>query len=268
MKAITFSFTRDWQTARSIPGTGEVEHEPAGRDKDTATYVVAESYHETLARAQLEDDFKRHNICDIQVTDVRDVRGIVHLLAACYGAGLVRQGQIAGEYPPPPVDVPETPGIPRADADAASSGTITGRFTRTYPPFHEQKPSRLHRTANDPRTEHLAKVDYSQIEARILAHMETPPEDLGRFDCSGNYRWPTAYATGSRKLSELSDGVHPTHDRVTRTSINISQMLEQAAVAQDKLEEWHKVLREAGFLPAGDGPLADTWIKEDDDESA
>lgn len=75
MKAITFKFTRDWESARSIPGTGEVEHSPAGRAPDTATYVVAESYHESLARAQLEDDFKRSNIGDIEV---EDIRGIVH----------------------------------------------------------------------------------------------------------------------------------------------------------------------------------------------
>lgn len=78
MKAITFSFTRDWESVRSIPGTGETEHLPAGRNTDTATYVVAESYHEHLARAQLEDDFKRHNLADVQVASIIDVRGIVH----------------------------------------------------------------------------------------------------------------------------------------------------------------------------------------------
>ena len=78
MKAITFKFTRDWESVRSIPGTGETEHLPAGRAVDTATYVVAEAYHEHLARAQLEDDFKRHNLTDVVVDDIRDVRGIVH----------------------------------------------------------------------------------------------------------------------------------------------------------------------------------------------
>lgn len=209
----------------------------------------------------MADDKKR-----VLVIDGPGAPSALQILAACYGAGLVRQGQIAGEYPPPPVDVPKTTEAPSADAASEDSGTVTGRITRTDPPFQEF--SRSYRTANDPRTEHLAEIDLSDIEKRILANMETPPQYLGRFDCRGNYRWPMAYATGPRKLSEIADGPHPTHDKITRTSINISQMLEQAAVSQDKLEEWQKVLREAGFRQAGDGPLSDTWIKEDDDESA
>lgn len=78
MKAITYRFVRDWQRARSIPETGEVEHEPAGRDMDTATYIVQESYDEPLARAQLMQDFKSHNIGAIQDPEITDVRGIVH----------------------------------------------------------------------------------------------------------------------------------------------------------------------------------------------
>lgn len=77
MKAITYEFTRDWQTAVSQPG-GEVELRPAARDRDTATYVVQESYDEPLARAQLELDFGHRNIGNIRVDEIRDVRGIVH----------------------------------------------------------------------------------------------------------------------------------------------------------------------------------------------
>lgn len=61
----------------------------------------------------------------------------LQILAACYGAGLVRQGQIAGEYPPPPVDMPKTTEASRADAASEVSGTRTGRITRADPPFHE-----------------------------------------------------------------------------------------------------------------------------------
>lgn len=195
-----------------------------------------------------------------------DENGDIHqvtteqLLAAMYGAGLVAQGRIAGEYPPPPVDVPNCPVDLSADAEsralAQGSGvarTITGRFSRSEPPFHEIEPQTrsLAGKAFDERTRDLVKTDFSKIEERILAHMDTPPQDMGRFDCSGNYRWPMGYEAGPQKLRQ--------------TSINISQMLKQAEVSGEKLAEWQEVLRQAGFRQAGDGPLSDTWIKEDEE---
>jgi len=162
------------------------------------------------------------------------------MLMAAYGAGQIKQAQIAGEYPPPDV-----------------LGTVTGRFSSSKPNIREQLPSRSYRPAMDPRTEHLANVDFSEIEKRVLAHYDEPPRDLGRFDCRGNYKWPDAYARGPEKLSETK-----------RTTINIRDMLKQAAVSEEMLKEWQATLRAAGYKPAGDGPLADTWIKEDDDDTA
>lgn len=50
-------------------------------------------------------------------------------LAACYGAGQIKQGIIAGEYPPPDV---------LAELDRIGvRGTVTGRFTQSEPPFKE-----------------------------------------------------------------------------------------------------------------------------------
>lgn len=47
-------------------------------------------------------------------------------LAACYGAGQIKQGLIAGEYPPPDV-------LARLDLIGVVShrGTVTGRFSST-----------------------------------------------------------------------------------------------------------------------------------------
>lgn len=47
-------------------------------------------------------------------------------LAACYGAGQIKQAQIAGEYPPPDV-------LARLDLIGVISprGTVTGRFSST-----------------------------------------------------------------------------------------------------------------------------------------
>lgn len=47
-------------------------------------------------------------------------------LAACYGAGQIKQGLIAGEYPPPDV-------LARLDLIGVISrqGTVTGRFSST-----------------------------------------------------------------------------------------------------------------------------------------
>lgn len=50
-------------------------------------------------------------------------------LAACYGAGQIKQGIVAGEYPPPDV---------LAELDRIGvRGTVTGRFTQSEPPFKE-----------------------------------------------------------------------------------------------------------------------------------
>ena len=78
MKAITFSFVRDWDSVRSIPGTSETERLPAGRHTDHATYVVDSEAAEPVARAQLLRDFQFRNPTDIQVSSTTDIQGIVH----------------------------------------------------------------------------------------------------------------------------------------------------------------------------------------------
>lgn len=119
-------------------------------------------------------------------------------LAAAYGAGQIKQGQIAGEYPPPDVLEDLSKVGSQEIAHMTRTGTITGRFTRTEPPFHEQKPSRMYRPAQDPRTSHLVKMDLSKIEERILASMTEPPKDLGRFNCRGDYVVPEDTARDER----------------------------------------------------------------------
>ena len=68
------------------------------------------------------------------------------LLGAAYGMGLVKQAQIAGEYPPPPVDVPKITRSLRAAELSGRSGAVTGRLTSRKPNFVEQyggKPRKL-----------------------------------------------------------------------------------------------------------------------------
>lgn len=159
-------------------------------------------------------------------------------LMQAYGAGQVKQARVAGEYPPPDV-----------------LGTVTGRLSSAKPNVREQLPSREFKPVLDPRTKDLCNADYSEIEKRVLSHFDEPPRDLGRFDCRGNYKWPDAYARGPEKLSETK-----------RTTVNTRDMLKQAAVSEELLKEWQATLRAAGYKPAGDGPLADTWIKENNNE--
>lgn len=125
-------------------------------------------------------------------------------IADAYGAGQIKQALIAGEYPPPPLEYP--------------TGTISGRWSHTTPPFKELEPS----------------------ERRI-----GPP------------MWPWAYMSGPVKLSEV------------RASHRVSESLASADFS--KLEErvlaWHldtvEKLKAAGYEPAGDGLLSDTWIKKE-----
>lgn len=71
---------------------------------------------------------------------------------AAYGGGLIKQGLVAGEYPPP-------------------SGTITGRFTRTTPPFREIPSSDPEKRVREPVSRDLACADLSEIELRVAARM-------------------------------------------------------------------------------------------------
>lgn len=98
-----------------------------------------------------------------------------------YGGGSIKQAQIAGEYPPPPVDMPEKPGTASADAENRVSGTVTGRWTRDKPPFHELyggKPEKMaalqHITPEQARAamKKFLGVDFAELERRILAMIE------------------------------------------------------------------------------------------------
>lgn len=103
-------------------------------------------------------------------------------LAACYGAGQIKQAQIAGEYPPPAIEYP--------------TGTISGRWSSKMPPFEEVTPTgRIRRIGLEPwplsyamgstklsdfkplteeQKRTLVDVDYSALERRVAAwHAET-----------------------------------------------------------------------------------------------
>lgn len=128
--------------------------------------------------------------------------------ADAYGAGQIKQGQIAGEYPPPVIE-----------------GTRTGRFSSTTGNFEDVSPTgRIRRT----------------------------PKDF----------WPMAYMSGPTKLSDLQH-VTPEQARAASKALlgaDFSELERRAAA-------WHaetvENLKAQGYEPAGDGPLADTWIKKE-----
>uniref|UniRef100_A0AAU7VGZ2 Uncharacterized protein n=1 Tax=Dinoroseobacter phage vB_DshS_R26L TaxID=3161158 RepID=A0AAU7VGZ2_9CAUD len=189
-------------------------------------------------------------------------RALQLLLAAAYGAGQIKQAQIAGEYPPPDVL-----------GDVKVGGTVTGRFSSTKPNIREQLPSREYRPVQDPRTRHVATVDFSEIEKRMLAHFDEPPKDLGRFNCRGDYvvprderveRWAgidkrtLSPFEQAQRFADLYGGVPQKMQRIDTTSI-----FEQLRNAQPTLEAFQQKMRDLGFEPAGDGPLADTWVMKE-----
>lgn len=94
-------------------------------------------------------------------------------LGACYSMGQIKQGQIAGEYPPPPADIPNCPVDLSADAESRAllqgSGigrTVTGRLTRETPPFEEIPRARKATSVR------FIDLDLSEIELKVLASME------------------------------------------------------------------------------------------------
>lgn len=104
-------------------------------------------------------------------------------------------------------------------------GTRTGRFSSSTPPLEEVSPTgRIRRT----------------------------PKDF----------WPMAYMSGPTKLSDLQ---HVTPEQARAASkallgVDFSELERRVAA-------WHaetvENLKAQGYEPAGDGPLADTWIKKE-----
>lgn len=125
-----------------------------------------------------------------------DKKSIMQEMAACYGAGQIKQGLIAGEYPPPEVSLPLTFGP-----------TVTGRFTRRG--------------------------------------------------------WPFDYSTGPSKLADLQNVTTQQAEAATRVILGAD-----FAELERRVMAWHaevcENLRAQGYRPAGDGPLSDTWIKDEE----
>lgn len=190
------------------------------------------------------------------------ISNTLQVLAAAYGAGLVKQGKIAGEYPPPPVDVPnitateeltreaeslrpaidietvDINGDPMFSMSKPGGGTVTGRWTHNKPPFHELyggKPAKM--TANltadqQEALDDLAEVDWSQIENRVL----------------------TWWAGKSKPAPRVV------------AKVNLKDMLAQAKVADEMMAEWEAVLIADGYT-RGTGACHDEWTKTEDPDA-
>ena len=144
----------------------------------------------------------------------RTIAQKMQALSAAFGAGQLKQAQIAGSYPPPPVDVPEDPAHRTDPTLFPGAGTVSGRFNAHRPPMHE-----IPRTfGEDPVGIHpLADADYSRIEARLNAE-PLPP-------------------------------------------LKLSDMLTQAKISHDRMEEWAAVMRAQGYVQ-GEGAAWDEWTKD------
>jgi hypothetical protein len=128
-------------------------------------------------------------------------------MAAAYGAGLINQGRIAGEYPPPPVEGP---------------GTVTARLTHNEPSFREMRRN----------------------------------------------KWPKDYGTGvqrhaledARKLADVSsEQAKAAMQKVI--GVDWAELERRVLAWQAEME---KDLQAKGFRRAGDGPLGDSWIKDEE----
>lgn len=115
-------------------------------------------------------------------------KSIMQEMAACYGAGQIKQGLIAGEYPPPDV-------------------SPTGRITRRG--------------------------------------------------------WPFDYSMGPTKLGDLQNVTTQQAEAATRVILGAD-----FAELERRVMAWHEEicadLRAQGYRPVGDGPLSDTWIKDEE----
>lgn len=196
----------------------------------------------------------------------RSAKTLALMLAQAYGAGTIKQGQIAGEYPPPDMLEDLKP----------MGGTVTGRFSSSKPNIREQEPSRDYRPAQDPRTEHLAEIDFSKIEERILAHFgaDEPPRDLGRFNCRGDYVVPDEHpadkwaGVDKRTLSDFDQArrfvdlysMGPTKMGVP-VAVPAAQYFAQLEAASKTMIEWAAKMRADGWVQ-GEGAANDEWTKE------
>lgn len=102
-----------------------------------------------------------------------------------------------------------------------------------------------------------------QIKQALIAGEYPPPDVLGDLTPTGRHRrppemrWPQAYATGPRKLAAIT----PEQARATMQTI----MGADFAELERRIAARHADLVEQGYHPAGDGPLAGTYPKEDPD---
>ncbi len=145
-------------------------------------------------------------------------------LADAYGAGQIKQALLVGEYPPPKVEDLSKVGS-REIAHMVRTGVVTGRFSHEGPTFEDVSPTgRIRRT----------------------------PKDF----------WPMAYMSGPTKLSDLQH-VTPEQARATSKALLGADFSE----LERRVAAWHaetvENLKAQGYEPAGDGPLADTWIKKE-----
>ncbi|HEY7823750.1 MAG TPA: hypothetical protein VIG24_12990 [Acidimicrobiia bacterium] len=109
------------------------------------------------------------------------------------------------------------------------------------------------------------------IKQAQIAGEYPPPDVLGDVSPTGRYRrppemqWPQAYATGPRKLSAddvaTLAAITPEQARATMQTIMGADFSE----LERRIAAWHADLVAQGYRPAGDGPLSDTYLKEDPD---
>ena len=212
------------------------------------------------------------------------------VLAAAYGAGLIKQGIIVGSYPPPSISgrmTSEGPNEQRIDR-FKFGGTVTGRFSSKDP-----------NVSCEPRSE-LASIDYSSIEKRILSAMTEQPDfkdpaakwygidkrSLGPIDQARRFTDLYGMSSTQFRAQALSSATQMSvlHDRLTAagfkrgegaasdeytrvepmTKVNIKEMLDAAGIDASQRPGWENHLIEDGYVQSKHNP--DVFTKENSNE--
>lgn len=203
------------------------------------------------------------------MSDTHNKSPLALAIMQAYGAGQIKQGLVAGEYPVPKVTIDiETieDGVP---AYTYAGGTVTGRFTRKHPPFEELPKAQIPKwVAPELDAACDALLDFSKIEARVMADTAaySQIEERVRVHTTGKVSLgghdPAAKWAGIDKRT-LSDV-----DRARRFSDlygGPARKLGDFALST-VYDHWKQAMLEQGYEPEGDGAFSDTWIKKGSDK--
>lgn len=190
--------------------------------------------------------------------DTDDNRARTIALMQAYGSGEVKTALVAGEYPVPVVDIETTEINGDPVFTYSLGGTVTGRFSRTHPPYEEVPHAQIPKAAQ----EALANADLSAIEARIAAQFGIvlpSGEEESRDDASA--KWA---GIDKRTLSPI-DQARRFSDLYGGAPVKLSQHMAQLNASHKHMRDLHEQALKDGFVQ-GTGAAYDEYTKKETDE--